>query len=156
MLTPSLNSEKLTLILVSPGGDIPSYHAIRANPGTFPDCDWAEDPRPRSNYYSIKDCRMALAFHIFCGAQRHIVINHYIISDYRSFTDYDAHSMINKESPTNLCSRMNLDTGHSSNPVRINSRQQFQSAPPQKVSDAMAPDRVDARKCQRDFKSISR
>jgi hypothetical protein len=50
---------------------------------------------------------------------------------------------------------MDLDTGHGSNPVRIDSRHKFEPASPQEMCDAMSPDRVDSRIRQRYFQSMS-
>jgi hypothetical protein len=64
--------------------------------------------------------------------------------------------MIDKESPTDSRAGMNLNTGCSSNPVRIDARQQLKTASPQQVCDAVTPDGMYTWVGQRNLQSITR
>jgi hypothetical protein len=65
---------------------------------------------------------MALTAHEFYGTKSYIVINHYIIANDCRLTYDNAHAMIDEESSSDFRCGMNLDTGHSSNPICIESR----------------------------------
>jgi len=75
-----------------------------------------------SNNYVIADSWMPFPILESASTQRDIVINHHVITNNRCFANNNAHSMIDKESSANSCARMDLDTGCSSNPVRIKAR----------------------------------
>jgi hypothetical protein len=146
-----LNREELTLILVGSRGNIPCDHAICANSRSLAYRYWSEHSGARSDNNAIFNIWMALTAHEFCGTKSYIVINHYIIANYRGLTYHNTHAMIDEESSSDFCCGMDLDTGHSSNPVCIKSRQEFQPTSPQEVCDSVTPDRVDAGKTERNL-----
>jgi hypothetical protein len=120
-----LNREELTLILVSAGGNIARYNAISANSCALANSDWTENSCARSNHNGILDGGVALSMHNAGRTKSYIVIDHHIIAHDCGLANHNSHAVIDKESSSDLCGGMDLDTGHSSNPVRIKSRQEF-------------------------------
>jgi hypothetical protein len=60
---------------------------------------------------------MALSTATGASAQSNIMINHHIITNYCSSSDYHSHAMIDKKSSTNLGRWVNLNASYSSNPI---------------------------------------
>ena len=54
--------------------------------------------------------------------KRYVVIEHYIITDFRSFADHHPNPMINEESTTYLCAGMYFNTSSTSRAIRKDSR----------------------------------
>jgi hypothetical protein len=60
---------------------------------------------------------MALSTATGASAQSNIVINHYIITNYCSRSDYHSHAVIDKKSSTDLGRWVYLNTSYCSNPI---------------------------------------
>ena len=109
------------------------HHGIGADTGVFTD-----DYRPQhfgagTDHHAILQGRVALAFIPGGTTQRHAVIQGAVIADFSSLTNHHAHAMVNKETPANGCSRMNLNAGHPAAEGRQHARQPFKTLAPQPV-----------------------
>jgi hypothetical protein len=113
----SSNNEVFTLILVGFCCDIPHNDAIGAYPSARTDSYISDDSGARAYDYAISDSWMSLTFGKSPRTQSHVVINHYIITDYCSLPDYNTHTVVNKKSSANSCSWMNFNSSYCSDPI---------------------------------------
>jgi hypothetical protein len=84
------------------------------------------------------------------------VIEHHIIPNNRGLSDNNAHPMINEKSSSNFCTRVNFDPRCPADPICMDSGKEFELMVPEKMSDSMAPERMDPWIGEDNFQPISR
>ena len=78
------------------------------------------------------------------SAERHTLIERDVLTDDRRLSDHHAHTMIDEQTPSDLRSRMDFDTGEPARHLRQPARQQKKIVVPQPVVHAIEPHRVQA------------
>ena len=73
------------------------------------------------------------------------MVQRYVITNFRSFTNHHAHAMVDKEAATNHRTRMNLDTGQPTRHMRDDTPQPKQAVPPEPVGQPVHPHSLKAR-----------
>lgn len=106
--------------------------------------DRAEKRRIGTDHYIVSQGRMTLVQVMPCSPQGHPMEKYAIIPDLRSFSDDNTRSVIDKESLTNLCSGMYLDTAPEANQHRDKSRQDRNLQPGvKKMRDSVGQNRME-------------
>jgi hypothetical protein len=89
---------------------------------------------------------------LFAGpTQCHALIKRAIVSNDRSLADYDAHSVIDEQSSSNLCPWMNFDSGQESTDMRQKTGRQEETSSPERRRDSVKDQGMQARIGEEDF-----
>ena len=65
---------------------------------------------------------MTLAGVVTGTAERYTVVNRAVVANLSGFTDNDAHAVVNKQTFADLCTRVDLNTGHMPRKLRQRTR----------------------------------
>src|SRR5690554_5108314 len=137
------------------GWDITDHHRIRANSCVFTDLQWPKNFCASSNHHAISKRWMAFAVLPACSTKGNAMVERTVITNFSSFTNHYAHTMINKETAAKFSARMDFDTGKPARNRRNPTRQPFQSPMPQTVTQAMNPNSMQARIIGKHFKEMT-
>ena len=78
--------------------------------GAFADSERAEHLSAAGYDDAIFYGRMAFAFFLSRTAERHALVEGNVVADNRRFTDDDTRTVVDEQSGTNLCARMNFNS----------------------------------------------
>src|SRR5690606_8983384 len=90
------------------------HNSIRANARVIPDAKRSEHLRTRPDDHIVANRRVTLSFFLTSTTERYALIDNDIIANHTSFTDYNTHPMIDKQSLANFSTRMNFNTSKKS------------------------------------------
>ena len=132
------------------------HHRIGTDLGTRTDSEGAKHLGAGTHHNPIFKGRMPLALVPAGSTQRHALIESDIIADLGCLADHDAHAVIDKETTTDLCARMNLDPGQPTAERRHQTPQPFPAHPPAGMRDTVQPDGMQAWIASQHLKGIAR
>ena len=121
------------------------YHRIRTDLSASTDFERPKNLRARTDHYTITDCGVPLTLIPAGTTERNTLIKRDIITNHRSFTDHNTHTVVDKEATTNGCSRVNFNAGKPTGQGRDRARQPLQPQTPNPVRKAMQQKRVQPR-----------
>src|SRR3990167_9088770 len=132
------------------------HHGIRADLGARADRERPQHLGTSSDHHTIFQRRMALTLVPTGAAKGYTLVKSDVIADLGGFTDDDAHTVVDKETPANLRTRVNFDTRRPAPEVRHHSRQPLPATAPQRMRQAMQPHRMQPRIASDHLKGITR
>ena len=136
------------------GRHIPNYDGVRTDLGILPDGDIAQNFGTSTDDDVGVDGRMAFAPRKTHSAERHLLIDQYIISDYRCFADDNSGGMIDKNPATDLSTRMDIDGGEK---LSYRGDEPWKKAPPpniERMTDPIEKKGPDTRVVEKEFEGI--
>ena len=86
------------------------HHGARADLGVVADRDIAQNLGAGPDHHVVADGGMALALLLAGSAQRHALVQQYIVADLGGFADHGAHAVVDEAAPSNLRAGMDLDS----------------------------------------------
>src|SRR5580700_3198007 len=90
---------------------ISQHDRTGADTGILADGDVAQHARACANDHVVPDGRVTLADFLARATEGYPLVERYVVADDRSFTNDDAHAVIDEEAAADLGARMNLDAG---------------------------------------------
>ena len=121
---------------------IPHHHRPRTHPRILPNRDVAQNLCAAADEHPIQQRRMPLALLVPRAAQRHTLVERHIVAHNRGLANHHPRAVVDKHTPPNLRSRMNLNPRAEPRHLRKNPRRQFPLRAPQSRGDPVHPHRV--------------
>src|SRR5699024_7046870 len=87
------------------------YYSIRTYSGAFADGDGAKHLSPRANHNIVFERGVALRLGPNLTTYSRAVIEHDTVANLGGFANNDAHAVVDKETSTNSCTRVDLNSG---------------------------------------------
>jgi hypothetical protein len=91
-----------------------------------------------------------------CAAERDPLIDDAVIADLRRLADYDAETVVDKDTPANFCARVNFDARQHPTQMRDKASQPIKMSIPQAMSQAMRHEGMQAWIAREDFELAAR
>src|SRR4029077_19850824 len=85
-----------------------NHHRPGADLGAVSNRDIAKNLGARADHDVVSDGRVALAFFFAGSAQRHALIEQYVVTDLRGLADHHAHAMVDKTAAPDGRARVDL------------------------------------------------
>ena len=133
------------------GGHRLHHNGIGSDSAVVTDRDGTEHLRPGADRDPIANGRMTLHRVKARATKGDSLVDGHIVAYFSCLTDHHATSMIDEHTLAEDGGRMNLHSRQPSRQTRARPGQEFVVAAPERVADAMAPERVNARVAQRDL-----
>ena len=122
---------------------------------TVADIDGSEYLGAGANDHVATKRRMTLALLPAGAAQGYAMVEGAVVADDRGLTDDNAHAVIDEETPTNVGTGMDLDTGEQACDVRQHPRRPLVTPQPQPVRETMRDHRVQTRVGGHDLEGVA-
>src|SRR5690554_1988259 len=117
---------------------------VRSDHGVLADRDRTENLRAGTDDHAVGERRVALSRGVLSPtAQRHTVIEQDVVADLGSLADHDPHTVVDDEPPADPRPRVYLNSRHRTRELRVRTCEKPQPASPQRMRDAMRPDRME-------------
>lgn len=85
-------------------------HGVRPDRAVVPEFDVTEQLRTSTDHYAVTDRGVSLAALMPRASECDAVIDQYIVTDDRCFTDHHAHTVVNEEATPDRGARVDFDT----------------------------------------------
>jgi hypothetical protein len=131
-------------------------HGTCSNLYVIADVNVAEDLRAGSDHRAIAYGRVTLAA-VFSGtAESHALVQQNIVADFRGFSDYYAHSMIDKAAAADGGAGVNFDAGHGARELGDHAGEREPSGFVNAVRDSVQDNGVEAGVAEENFQHAAR
>jgi hypothetical protein len=121
------------------------HDAARSDARALADVDRAEDARVGADDDVGRKLRVTHVARERGAAQNDALVQEAPVAHRRRLADHDTHAVIDDDAPPERRARMDLDAGDEPVDVREDARNKARIAQPQRVRQAVKPDRVQAR-----------
>lgn len=135
------------------GGYVTHDHRVGTDATVVADDDRSENLRSRADHHAITDRGVTLTAREEPTPKCRTLVHRHVVANVGGLSNHDTNGVIDEQTFTNVCCRMDVDAGQDAHGRRETSCEEMVFALPECVRDVITPNCVESRIGENDFRT---